>query len=197
MARLLVASLLGALAALAAARFLPAPHWVDALFLTGALAGLALALALALLLRLRWSHRWHGVAALALALASNTGRGAVLAQRWLSPASGAPALQMDQVLLAWATLVWAGLALVWGALGLADALDDLSGATPGRWPAVARLAAGGAAVTLALHGLAPLGRLLELELNIWSLLVLAGLALAGYGVGWIHRRICWRSRRGG
>jgi len=182
----LAASLLSALVALALARYLDPPYWVDALLATGALAGLSLALALGLILR-RLSRRWLIISSLVLALGAALTRQSLLGQVLASPLAR---MEIDflRLFLACSSVVWGTLALLWGVLATSDTLEELR-ASPRRGPGPAgRLLAAAAAVTLALYSVSPLGALVGLTLNHWTLLGLFALALVAYGLVALFRR---------
>jgi len=189
-------TLLGALVAtvafLAAARYLPAPLWVDALWLCGGSLGLAVALALAMAVRRISARRWQPWAAAAL------GSGALLARASLVhhiAGTAGPNPQIDFWLMALAvsTVTWGFLALVWGSLAISDVVDQPGPARRARW---LDLLAGGTAVIASLYSLAPLWQLLGLRINVWTVAGLFGLALAAYACGAVARALVRRTRRG-
>lgn len=174
------AAILGAVASLAAARFLTSPRWIDALFATASFGGLAAGLLVALLIRRVLQPRpWKPMAALLLALASAVARSGLLLQLAADPLTTAT-IDFGRIFLACATVVWGLLALLWGVLAVADATEGRT-----RWK---HLLTGGAGVVLALYSVAPLWQLLGLRINHWTLLGLAGLAFVAYLCGLAYRR---------
>jgi hypothetical protein len=178
----LAAALLGGLAALAAARHLPSPHWIDALIATGGCAALALALGVGLLLRGILRARWLAPTSLLAGAGAAGGRAYLVARVTAAPAARL-VVDFAGLGLAAATVVWGALALGWGALAVSDACGA---GGRGRWPGGV---AGGGAVALGLHSLAPLWLALGLRINHWTALGLLGLALVGWGAGQGWRRL--------
>jgi hypothetical protein len=181
----LVGALVLGLASLAAARYLPGPGWIVALLATGAFVGLAVAMAAGLLMRRvlrrgRWP--WKAAAAPILALAAAVARASLVSQVLQEP-DAALTINFSRLTLACSTVVWGGVALVWGTLALSEALDRR------RWgPAIAS----GSGVSLALYSVAPLWYLLGLRINHITLLGLFGLACVAYLGGQLWRRLVKR-----
>ena len=193
MALWFAASLLLCLISLAGARYVEGPAWVDCLMATGALAGLALALALGLALRrVMKPTSWLAAAALVLALAAALARSSLLAQLAHAPESALVTIDFPRMALACSTVVWGALALVWGALAVSDGWERARaaarhGGKRGRGWAI--IAAAAVAVSLSLYSVAPLGSLLGVKLNHWTLLGLCGLAGLAYAIGQVTRRL--------
>jgi len=199
----LASALLLALASLATARYITSPRWVDALLATGSFLGLASAMLVGLVLRRlarsawlarpartpgeapRRARRWKPVAALVLASSAALARAALLDQL-AADTLAARTIHFGRITLACSTVVWGGVALLWGTLAVTDALEGSRGT---RW---AEVVVGGAGVTLALHSLAPLWLLLGLKINHWTLFGLFGLACLAYLAGRLYE---WLARR--
>lgn len=175
--------------ALAAARFISSPLWVEALWLACGFAGVANGIAIGLLSRRLTARAWHAVAAPTLAT------GAAIA-RWLllSELQAAPALMhrlgLQQMLLASTSLAWGAMALIWGALAISDALAS----PPSRSRAVAG-SAGALAVAGSLYTSGPLWHWLGLPITVWSIAGLALLAALSYGAGLAYRALVAQLRR--
>ena len=105
MAACLALALALALACLAGARFLEAPHWIYALVGTGAACGLALCLACGLILRrLLGSGRWRMWAALGSAAGAVVARESLLAELNRDPVA-AVTIQFGRLALASSSVV--------------------------------------------------------------------------------------------
>lgn len=184
----LAAALVLAFSALAAAAFLQAPAWIWALLITGGACGLAAAMALALILRfLAGPAAYLKWAALISAVAAMTARQSLLAELNQDPLA-AVTVDFVRLALASSSVVWGGVALVWGAAVISGALE-VRARRGGGYREVGPLLAGGMAVTLALYGLGPLWALAGMRLNHWTLLGLVGLAGVAYAAGALYRRI--------
>jgi hypothetical protein len=180
----LLAGLLLAFGSLAAARYLPAPAWIQALVFTGAFAALATGVAAAMGLRLALA-RWHAVAALGLGVAAALSRWALLAHLEQAPEARL-LISFWRLALAGASVAWGLLATTWGSMAVSDAVD--SGGSR-RW---LQLLGGSAGVAAGLYSVAPLLYLAGLTLNLWSVIGLFGLAAFTYGAGTLYRRILGR-----
>jgi len=181
----LAAALLLGLASLAAARYITSAHWVDALFATATFLGLAAGLLLGIAARRAIGRRdWKPVAALILAVAAGVVRSSLLVQATMATAPRP--IELGRIAMACGTVVWAGLALVWGTLGVSEA----TAGNKTRWGG---LVISGGAVALSLFSLAPLWAALGLRINHWTLLGLFGLAcvayLAGRAYQWLGQRL--------
>ncbi len=184
----LLASIALAFTSLVAARYLDAPHWVDALLATGTFLGLTAALTLGLVLRrLRRDGAWHGPAALILAVGAAVGRGSLLAELARDPAARV-ALEFWRMALACSTVVWGVMALVWGALAVSDGVE-LSRRRGKRRAGLLGALGGGAAVSLALYSVAPLRSFFGVTIDVVTLLGLFALAAVAYGAGALWRRV--------
>ncbi|PIE65854.1 MAG: hypothetical protein CSA24_01785 [Deltaproteobacteria bacterium] len=180
----LLASLAAALGCLVGARYIDAPIWLDLLWGTLAAASLAVAFAIALALRRIATERWHAPAALILALGAAIGRVGALTLLLRAP-ERQPNIDVSKMALAASSIAWSALALLWGVLAVADALER-----PADDPLPkARLAASALAVTLALFCVAPLWRLLGLSINATTVVGLFGLAAVAYGAAVLYRRL--------
>lgn len=179
----LIAAVLSALGALAAARFMTSPGWVDALFVTGGAAGLAVALALGIGLRSLLQERWMPWTAIAVASAAALGRASLMTSLTLD-AGSASQIHFPSMALACSTLVWGALALLWGTSSVSDTFDP-DGRNRGWGARVASVLA----VVLALYSLAPLWHLLGIRVNHWTILGLFGLACLAYGIARIYRLV--------
>lgn len=179
-----VGSLLALWFALALARYLQGPGWIDALWGAAGSLGLATALGLGLALQTRCPDTWGCWAALVLAVAAAGGRLALL-QTLRAAAPAAPLIAWPRIALGGASVAWAVVALLWGTQGVAHQLEGVA-ASERRWPA---LIAAGLALVLALHSAAPLWRLLGLEINHWTVLGLFGLAATAYALELGYRRL--------
>jgi hypothetical protein len=179
----LIAALLSTLGALAAARFMTSPGWVDALFITGGAAGLSVALALGLGLRRLLQERWMPWATLIVASAAALGR-ASLVTRLMLDVGAASRIHFPSMALACSTVVWGALALLWGTLSVSDTFDPDS--RNNGWPS---RVASVVAVVLALYSLAPMWHLLGIRVNHWTILGLFGLACLAYGIARIYRLV--------
>lgn len=181
MARLLVLSLATAILALAFARYTGSARWIQAVIAAGALFGVAAGLAVGMGARRLRPTRWHGGAALILAVAAAATRFALVAHIGRAgPPSG-----LLPLLLACASVSWGGLALLWGTAGVTDAVRPLA-----RRP----LLLSAAAVSIALYSVAPLGRALGMRVNHWTFLGLLGLAAVAWGVTVGSRAVARRYR---
>lgn len=188
-----ILSVLGGLLALILARYLNGPGWVVALWALGASLGSATALALGLALR-RWAPAtWSCWAALLLAGGAAVGRAALLRAALLRAAGVAmaspPAIDWQRVTIASGSVAWALLALLWGTHGLAQQVETTAARGARGWLA---LLAAAAAIVLALHSAAPFWRLAGLEINLFTVLGLFGLAATAYALEaayrWLRRR---------
>lgn len=181
----LAAALLLGLASLTAARYVTSARWVDALFVTAAFLGLAAGLLLGVVTRRAIGRRdWKPVAALILAVAAGVVRSSLLLQ--VETTAGPRPIELGRIVMACGTVVWAGLALLWGTLGVSDA-------TSGKGTRWGMLLTSAGAVALALFSLAPLWATLGLRFNHLTLLGLFGLAcvayLAGRAYQWVGHRL--------
>jgi len=188
----LVISLALAFVSLVAARYLEAPHFVDALLATGSFLGLSAALTLGLVLRrMIRDNAWHAPAALILALGAAVARGSLLAEMAADPAAR-QTIDFARMALACSTVVWGVLALVWGALGVSDAVELFQrGGRKGS--AVRGGLCGAAAVTVALYSVAPLRSFFGVTIDVYTLAGLFVLAAVAYGAGVLWRRLRGRS----
>jgi hypothetical protein len=180
----LLASLAAALSSLAAARYLDGPHWLDFLWCSLAAASVAGAFVVALVAQRIAGLRWHAVAALLLALGAAVGRAWAIVAVFGAPAD-APTIDVGSMALAASSIAWGALALCWGVLAVADALERPAGEPLPK----ARLGVAGLAVTLSLFCVAPLWRLLGLQINVYTVLGLFSLAAVAYGAGVLYRRL--------
>ena len=188
MAICLLASLALAFLSLVAARYLDAPHWVDALLATGSCLGLSAALALGMVLRrVIRSGAWQAPAALALALGAALGRSSLLGQLAEEPLARVT-IDFTRMALACSTVVWGVVALIWGALAVSDGVELAR--QGGRKRAGVLGALGGAgAVTLALYSVAPLRSFFGVTIDVYTLAGLFVLAAVAYGAGALWRRL--------
>ncbi|MBK8482715.1 MAG: hypothetical protein IPL40_16380 [Proteobacteria bacterium] len=183
-----VVSLLAGLLALTLARFLEGPGWVVALWALGASLGVATALALGLALRSWAPAAWSCWAALLLAGGAALGRAtALMAAR--GTATSPPAIDWQRVTVASGSVAWALLALLWGTHGLAQQVETTVARGVRGWLATIAAAA---AIVLALHSAAPFWRLIGLDVNLFTVLGLFGLAATAYALEaayrWLRRR---------
>ena len=191
MAICLLASLALAFLSLVAARFLDAPHWVDALLGTGTFLGLSAALALGLVLRrVIGSGGWHAPAALILALGAALGRGSLLAQLAGDPLARVT-IDFTRMALACSTVVWGVVALIWGALAVSDGVEAFQRGGRRRAGVLGGLG-GAAAVTVALFSVAPLRSFFGVTIDAYTLVGLFALACVAYGAGALWRRLTRR-----
>lgn len=183
MARLLALSLALAILALAVARYATSAAWIYGVIISGGLFGTSAGLAIGLAARRLRPIRWHGAAALVVALAAAGTRFALVAHidRAGSPTGLLP------VLLACASVSWGALGLLWGTAGVTDSVRPL---------APAQLLVSTAAVSIALYSVAPLGWLLGLTFNRWTLIGLFGLSAIAWGITAGSRALLRRARGG-
>jgi amino acid transporter len=188
----LVGALALGLASLAAARYISGPGWIAALVATGAFIGLALAMVGGMVLRRvargsRWP--WKAIAAPVLAVAAAVARASLVGQILRDPGASVT-IDFWRLALACSTVVWGGVALVWGTLAVSEALDRPRDRDRVHW---GHVVAAGCGVSLALYALAPLWYLLGLRINHITLLGLFGLACVAYLGGQLWRRLVKRS----
>ena len=189
----LVAALALAFLSLVAARYLDAPHWVDALLATGSCLGLSAALALGLLLRrVIRHHAWHAPAALVLALGAALGRGSLLGELAKDPMARVT-IDFGRMALACSTVVWGLVALVWGALAVSDGVELFQQGSRKRAGLLGALGGAGA-VTVALYSVAPLRSFFGITIDAYTLAGLFVLAAMAYGAGALWRRITARGK---
>jgi hypothetical protein len=187
----LIAAVLGAIGSLSVARYASSPVWIDALIATGGCCGLAAAMFVGLVARRAWSV-WKPVASLLLGIGAALARASLIGRIQSTPLER-QVIDFPALALAISTVVWGAVALLWGALAVADALEPRAAGTPRRGlRGTAHLASGALGVSLGLYGLAPLWSLLGLRINHWTVLGLFGLAAAAYGIGAAYR---WLARR--
>lgn len=162
---------------LAMARYIPSDAWVHFLMATGGFLGLALAMAAAMLVR-RWAASWKPIAAMILAVAA-----AITRSRLLERVSVANPDQVKidfiEISLAISTMIWGTLALIWGTLSLNDLMVAGGPRRSMIPPALA--------VSLALYSISPLLGIYGLQINMWTILCLFGLAAIAYGLGTAYR----------
>jgi hypothetical protein len=185
----LALALLIGLGALAAARFLSAPWWVDALFILGGALGLASAMALGMVVRRLRRTSWTGPAAATLALGAALGRSTLLAYLEVVGPAQRSEIHLWSITLACSTVVWGLVALLWGTLAISDAIGEHEKL------ALGSLLLSILAVSAALYALAPLSLLLGIKINLWTILGLFGLASIAYGLGRAYRYLGQRFRR--
>jgi hypothetical protein len=184
----LVAALLGAIGSLIVARYASSAAWIDALIATGGCCGLAAAMIVGLIARRAWSI-WKPVASLLLGIGAALARASLLGRIQATPLER-QLIDFTALALAISTVVWGAVALLWGTLAVADALEARgAGDRRARWRSAAHLAMGALGVSLGLYSLAPLWSLLGLRINHWTVLGLFGLAAIAYGIGAIYRRV--------
>ncbi|MCK5799588.1 MAG: hypothetical protein KAI47_20500, partial [Deltaproteobacteria bacterium] len=95
------------------------------------------------------------------------------------------AIDVTSMIAAASSLSWGTLALLWGVAALA-AVFDAPGDACLPWPRLTTAALG---TVIALICVAPIGRLLGLRIDVWTLLGLFGLAIVAYLIDLSYRRI--------
>lgn len=179
-----------AVACLAAARYLSTASWVVALWGSLGCAVLTVGLLLGWIGRRALGPRWQPGTALVLAAGAMIQR-IGLALRLQQDPTRLEGIDPPNMTLVCGTIVWAALALTWGALALADALDDTAARTG---PRVMRTVLAAGTVTLSLYALAPIFPLLGIHMHPAVIVAgLACLATLAYGSGIAARR--WSATR--